>query len=145
MTDKNRRLLSNALVDRSGQLRLLIPFIALLLIHLGSNIYIVRQISNTGMNDRLGAVEVSVLSKTITEVSFFGMFSSAVFTFSCFGFWIVYLHRIFGPMVPFRRKIESLLDGKHGAMVKLRRHDEFKYLADDLNKLAEKVRPADVP
>jgi len=50
---------------------------------------------------------------------------------------IVYVHRMVGPIVPFRRHIEALKNGDFSSRVKLRRGDAFEDVASDLNELAE--------
>lgn len=49
----------------------------------------------------------------------------------------VYTHRMIGPMLPITRHVKALKDGFYGQRIKLRRHDCFQELADDLNTLAE--------
>lgn len=141
MNPNNRRKITNALVDRAGQLRLAIPFLILLLIHLGSHVYTVKQLSKDLSETALSETQLNFSLQTLSRVSFTGMLSSTIFAVCCFVFWAIYSHRIFGPMVPFRRKIRSLIDGKEDEVIKLRRKDEFKYLASDLNELAERMGP----
>lgn len=49
---------------------------------------------------------------------------------------IVQSHRWVGPSVALRRQVEALKNGDYAARVKLRSHDAFGPLADDLNELA---------
>ena len=49
----------------------------------------------------------------------------------------VYTHRMIGPTLPIMRHIRALRDGFYSQRVRLRRHDCFQELADELNKLAE--------
>jgi len=49
----------------------------------------------------------------------------------------VYTHRMIGPMRPITRHVKALKDGFYSHRVKLRRHDCFQELADELNVLAE--------
>ena len=46
-------------------------------------------------------------------------------------------HRIYGPMVPFLRHIEHLMQGNYGVRMNLRRTDDMVELKDALNNLAE--------
>jgi signal transduction histidine kinase len=46
-------------------------------------------------------------------------------------------HRIYGPVVPFLRHIESLSKGDYSSRVNLRKSDEFIEIQDALNGLAE--------
>ena len=143
MGTQNRRKIANTIVDKSGQLRLAIPFIFMLSLHLGSHVYLVRQVSRDIGQTSIGDAELSFLMQTVSRLSWIGMVSSTIFAFSCFLFWAVYSHRIFGPMVPFRRKIQSLIESKPEAPIRLRNKDEFKYLAIELNELAKKLEHSD--
>jgi len=58
---------------------------------------------------------------------------------NCLVMWIMYSHRIFGPTVPIRRHIGALLSGDYQSRITLRKRDEFKDIAMDLNRLAEKL------
>jgi methyl-accepting chemotaxis protein len=49
----------------------------------------------------------------------------------------VYTHRMIGPTLPIMRHIKALKNGFYSHRVKLRRHDCFQELADELNTLAE--------
>ena len=52
------------------------------------------------------------------------------------GFSIVYLHKLVGPTIAFRRHIEALVKGNYSARLTLRRNDAFWEIAQDLNDLA---------
>ena len=49
---------------------------------------------------------------------------------------VIYVKRLVGPTVAFRRHVESLKNGNYQARVRLRDNDAFTDLADDLNELA---------
>ena len=49
----------------------------------------------------------------------------------------IYTHRIIGPTVALKRHIKALKDGLYSHRVHLRKHDELKDMAADLNELAE--------
>jgi methyl-accepting chemotaxis protein len=49
---------------------------------------------------------------------------------------VVYMKRMVGPPVAFRRQIEALKNGDYRARVKLRDGDAFEEMARDLNELA---------
>ena len=49
----------------------------------------------------------------------------------------IYTHRIIGPTVALKRHIKALKDGLYSHRVNLRKHDELKDMAADLNELAE--------
>jgi methyl-accepting chemotaxis protein len=59
----------------------------------------------------------------------------------CHGFIISmitvwYTHRIIGPIIAFRRHVQALTNGNTSSRIKLRDHDAFTALADELNELA---------
>jgi len=49
----------------------------------------------------------------------------------------IYTHRIIGPTVALKRHIKALKDGLYTHRVHLRKYDELKDMAADLNELAE--------
>ena len=52
----------------------------------------------------------------------------------------IYLtHRIVGPMVPIRRHIEALSEGKYGITARIRKKDDLHELVDLLNTLSQKL------
>jgi len=55
----------------------------------------------------------------------------------CFLFFmgIVFTHKIAGPIMVIKRRMSDIEKGDFGAQVKLRKGDEFKDLADSLNKM----------
>jgi signal transduction histidine kinase len=48
-------------------------------------------------------------------------------------------HRIYGPIVQFRRHVRNMINGDYSSRVNLRDHDQFFELSEDLNELAEKL------
>jgi len=53
---------------------------------------------------------------------------------------VIYTHRLIGPVIPMRRHVQALREGRYANRVSLRRHDVFTELADELNKLAETLQ-----
>jgi HAMP domain-containing protein len=49
----------------------------------------------------------------------------------------LFTHRLIGPILPIRRHIRALQEGRYGQRVKLRKHDGLQDVADELNRLAE--------
>jgi methyl-accepting chemotaxis protein len=63
---------------------------------------------------------------------------------------MLYTHRLVGPTIAFRRHIRAISDGDFKLRTNLRPGDAFSEVADDLNKLSEKLggsanRSANVP
>jgi hypothetical protein len=52
---------------------------------------------------------------------------------------ILYTHRLVGPTIAFRRHVRSLIDGRVNARTYLRKGDAFLEVAEELNKLSEKL------
>lgn len=55
-------------------------------------------------------------------------------------FTLLYSHKIAGPIYRLQQCIDLLLSGEMDFMITLRRHDEFKYLADKMNALIDYMR-----
>ncbi len=55
-------------------------------------------------------------------------------------FALLYSHRIAGPIYRLEQSMEMLLNGDMDFIVTLRKHDEFKYLADRMNALIDFMR-----
>ena len=53
------------------------------------------------------------------------------------GITTVYTHRMIGPTVTIKRHIKALKEGFYSSRITLRKHDELKDLASELNELAE--------
>jgi hypothetical protein len=63
--------------------------------------------------------------------------ASMVYASLVLGFCITYAQRFVGPMIAFRRHLESLKNGDYGARVALRTKDAFRDIAEELNHLAQ--------
>lgn len=55
-------------------------------------------------------------------------------------FALIYSHRIAGPIYRLEQSMEMLLNGEMDFLITLRRHDEFKYLAERMNALIDFMR-----
>jgi sensor histidine kinase YesM len=55
-------------------------------------------------------------------------------------FALLYSHRIAGPIYRLEQSMEMLLNGEMDFVITLRKHDEFKYLADRMNALIDYMR-----
>lgn len=144
---KNRRKVSNVVVDGPALLRFSVPFFVLLIGALA-----VIQIMSWQMAKSIAQFEVSepnanvaFLAKLTTEITSTGMYGIAFLGVMTYVLWIFYSHAIFGPMVPLVRHVGKLLEGDYSTRITLRRADEFKKLAADLNRLAEKLEQSRKP
>jgi len=52
----------------------------------------------------------------------------------------VYSHKVAGPIYRLEQSTELLLNGDMDFIITLRKHDEFKYLADKMNALIDYMR-----
>ncbi len=89
-------------------------------------------ISKSGAAEVLMQVSSLVISPMAWGVIAFSFLSLLI--------WLLFSNRIFGPIVPIRRQIERLTKGDYEFRIQLRRHDELKEVADDLNRLAEVLK-----
>lgn len=53
-------------------------------------------------------------------------------------------HKIAGPLVRIKRALRQLRDGDYNLVVTLRKNDQLKDVAEDINKLAESLRKRNV-
>ena len=75
------------------------------------------------------------LYSTLVMVIIFGAVIAAV----TISIGIALSHRIFGPVVPIQRHIQSLIEGRYESRLNLRKNDEFQELMSSLNTLAESL------
>ena len=140
----SRRKASNIIVDPKALIRFSLPFLALIIFGVGMILVVHRQVLNTlGEVDSLTNYNPTTsvaIAAAIGRVTTTGMVGILVFGLVTLVLWIIYSHRIFGPTVPFRRHIGKLLEGDYTTRIQLRRTDEFKDIAGDLNKLAAKLQ-----
>ena len=50
---------------------------------------------------------------------------------------LTYAHRLLGPLVPIRRRLEGMKNGDYSSRIYLREGDLYGEIADDLNELAQ--------
>lgn len=137
----SRRKASNIIIDPKSQLYLSIPFLVLLI----SNVFLIAYISwqNAKTIAQIDPTKYELIafyqenSVHLTNTLLFG---NMIFGCLCLILWLIFSHRILGPMVPIRRHINQLIERKYDSKIILRKGDEFKYLADDLNRLTESLR-----
>ncbi len=53
---------------------------------------------------------------------------------------LAYAHRLLGPLVPIRRRLEGMKNGDFSSRIYLREGDLYGEIADDLNELAQLLR-----
>ncbi len=141
---KGRRKLKNAVVDTGAQVRLAIPFFILLILSGGvimllhwQVVHDISELNNGITQDFAMITKLNQVSVNVLMISLVGL---AVLSIACLVLWMIYSHRIFGPLVPIRRQVENLRNGNFSEQVTLRKYDEFKDLADNLNGLADSLK-----
>ena len=136
-----RRYLSNYLINRGGLARLSVPFIILAALSIGIIYEMSSRVMTALEHTELQGIEnltaVNQLHTMQASVTMFGVVGAIVLILMCLLLWVVYSHRVFGPMIPLRRHVQKLKEGDYSSRVILRGKDEFKELAADLNELAE--------
>src|SRR5665213_3127681 len=138
---QSRRKLSNLIVDPKTFARLSIPFILLAVVNLGIVYAIKWQVLHALENTELHGTEnlqtMNALLEVQQSVTRTGVIGLVIVGFLCLALWVIFSHRIFGPIVPLRRHVQNLARGEYRSRIKPRPRDEFKELFEDLNHLAE--------
>lgn len=137
-----RRIIANLFVEPGALIRLSVPFIALIFAFSGFAFVIYLELAGAlkrAQEASANSPAVMALQETFSQITLAGSVGLGLLFLVCFGYWIVYSHRIFGPVVPIRRTIQKLTDGDYKARIHLRLSDEFKNIADDINKLADSL------
>ncbi len=138
---KNRRSVANIIVDPGALLRLSIPFIFLLLASVVSIFLVHKQITLNFESleyPQQQSLELQlILNQIANRAMLTGVIAMLVIGVLTLVMWIIYSHRMLGPVVPLRKHVEKLCDGNYDDRIRLRKHDEFKELAADLNRLTE--------
>lgn len=143
--ERHKRSLLNPLVDRRARLRLLAPFAiligAILLIGYSMN----QTISAIGdqFSRSLSAENpeaIAQFNQLIAKVKSVVAIDIAFLAVLALLLWAYYSFRIYGPLVAIYRHLRALIEGNYDSRVKLRRHDEFSKLSDQLNQLAQVLK-----
>ena len=81
-----------------------------------------------------------LLGKYLGAVAITSLIGTVVFILLNLILTIYLTHKMVGPVVAFRRHIKHLMDGKFDVKTNLRHGDAFIEVADDLNKLSDRLR-----
>jgi HAMP domain-containing protein len=140
--NNNRRKISNFSIDPKAQLRFAQPFAILILASFTTINFIFWEVFSTRstMSSSAPPEVLAVLNGIMGQLVLMSSLGMALIGLLTLVLWIVYSHRIFGPQVPIRRQVANLMKGDYDYKINLRKNDEFKDLADDLNKLAEHLK-----
>lgn len=136
-----KRKLTAIIIDPSAQVRFSVPFIAIFLFCVFTAFAIAwqigREIGTSGIEVEIGHAGILFLNQIVDRATSYGVTAMIVLGIFNYFLWLVYSHRIFGPEVSIRRQIDALCKGEYDKRITLRKRDEFKEVADDLNRLAE--------
>lgn len=137
----NRRRISSFVVDARALFRLSIPFFVLLITNVATVFVVSLQTTSAvesidTANPAAISTALDIEHMVLNTLSFSMLFTGLI----CFVLWVLYSHRIFGPMVAIRGHVERMEKGDFDGTITLRKTDEFKDLADDLNRLATNLK-----
>jgi hypothetical protein len=136
-----RRNIRGLMVDSKAWLRLSVPFFVLLLSNLAMVIVISRRMSASVETfltaDSPNPQTISAVTILASSVRDILMIGTSLSGFLSVALWILYSHRILGPVVPIRRHIGRLFAKDFESRIHLRKNDELKDIAEDLNRLSE--------
>lgn len=140
--NNSRRKISNFSVDPKAQLRFAKPFAILVFASFGAINLIFWRISGVrdSMSSNASSEMLAVLNDIMGQLVLMCSLGMALIGLLTLLLWIVYSHRIFGPQVPIRRQVANLMKGDYDYKISLRKNDEFKELAEELNSLAEHLK-----
>ena len=137
---RNRRA-TVKIVEPMAFLRLSLPFFLLLISNLTLLIFVSLKssafVSEAEMQNPEMLFFAQSLVTKIIKIILIGNFAIGCL---CLLLWFITSHRLLGPVIPIRRQIKSLIDGNYENKIVLRQSDEFKNIAEDLNKLTDTLK-----
>jgi methyl-accepting chemotaxis protein len=138
----NSRKISSLVIDSNAQLRFAQPFAILILAIFATINFIFWQIfsERNALSSSAPPEVLATLNGIMGQLVLMCSLGMVLIGLLGLVLWIVYSHRIFGPQVKIRRQIANLMKGDYDYKISLRKNDEFKDLADDLNRLAEHLK-----
>lgn len=138
---KNQRQIKNILINPGIQFRLFVPYLVMLAIATlllnGVLFFIVSTVHQVFPD--MTPEQSEELNRTLFRSVIASAVGLSVMAFLGFALTTVLSHRLLGPLVPIRRHLQKLIEGKYDDRLRLRKTDELHFLADDLNKLTEKL------
>ena len=141
---RNQRQVKNLLINPRVQLRLYAPF--LVMIALFTVVVDVVIMYSSSQLHRTVVHAAPELAPQISTVFFKVVILSGagLIVVGVVGFFLALsqTHRVVGPMVPISRQLRKLRDGIYEGEIKLRKNDEFKDIAADINALTQRLREA---
>jgi methyl-accepting chemotaxis protein len=138
---KPKRSLKNFLINPQEQLRICGFYIGMISVMMISWAYTLY----TSFLEQLEAIQAEVpnanighyLIQSVEEVMTLSIWHFIIILAVIFTFLIVLSHQFFGPSFALERFVKNLIEGDYLQRVHLRKNDQLKGLANQLNKLAE--------
>ncbi len=139
--NESRRPVSGRLVRPRQQLKyamvLVCGGIVAQSVIIGSVVYFMSaSIKSIAANYHLDPEVGAVITNSITSSLVLIMLVATAVAMAAILIGIKLSHRIYGPMIPFRRHIDELKDGNFSSRIRLRKDDDLLEIRDALNDLA---------
>ena len=104
---------------------------------IGAVVYFMNQsIATITAKSNLDPEVIAVITNAITNSLVLVMLVATAVAMAAILIGVKLSHRIYGPMIPFRRHIDELKDGNFGSRIRLRKDDDLLEIRDALNDLA---------
>ena len=140
MNGRNARKLSNLLIAPRAQLFFVFCFVSFGLILSVSYHSIIAVPFGNMIYDSPGTTAYNLMSEVFTNPELLVVVVMALFVLLCMFFALMITHRIYGPVIPINRHIEELIAGNFTHQTQLRKRDELQSIADNLNRLSQKLQ-----
>lgn len=141
---KTRRRITNIFVFQRGQFKLMIPFLILpvtstiLMYYLHFKVSKMINITLSNQNSVIPELTQSV--RSLQLLTTFGAAGVLVLSLAAFVLYVLYSHRLLGPIVAIERHVQSLCQGDYSSLIALRNYDEWKNVASGLNQVTEMLK-----
>lgn len=132
------RLFGRRIIKQGFQLKfslLILGFLALaaFVIWLEGHIVVRKLLESNAIVDESAALQLELLNGLVAKTSIIGL--AVVFGLSLF-----FSYFVAGPIYRFEKMLEDMRNGDISGYVKLRKHDEFKEVADLFNQMLASLR-----
>lgn len=142
---RDQRKIGNIIIEPGSQLRLLAPFLMYLIVTIGlivaityrfkvslDDVALLLPTENTQAVQKLDELGAQLFAICVGGVVISGLM--------CLASWTIVSHRIYGPMIQVKRRIEALRDGDYDSEFTIRKYDEFQDVSKALDHLAKVLK-----
>lgn len=141
---KSNRKVRNIIVDSQAQLRLLVPFVILMMLSLAVITIMYWQIYLAQVEARESMpLENILLQAQLNRIGYRELLIATVGVLAinvlALMLWLRFSHRIFGPARQIKLQIDRFCNGERTEEIRLRQTDELKEIAAALNRLRLKL------